>query len=354
MNIRTTTEIKGIIKKSYSDMGWGLCIGAGTSFPVFPSWDNLVKKLLKSNKKLLNSSFQERFSSDTLIQAIQNTLNLSDADFAQLLTEELYIDLKAGLSEKEWEAVKLIFRSNSPYLEKDFIWKTFIHIREKVFKETSAYVIGNFVSQAIKENLPPDVILSFNAEPLLFSLINSFEREKYLGKTKKTGEMSFFLDRVTHSISPQKKSRIKFIFCHGLLLSAFGGKASILTTSDKLVFSESAYLNLVSSSFSWQATEFTHYCLTSTIIFIGVSLIDPNMRRWLSWIQKLKEVEVIEKNILKKNAVKNLFSHYWITKRSTNKDENDLKQACVKHLGIKIIWLNDWKELSSILEMMIN
>jgi hypothetical protein len=138
------------------------------------------------------------------------------------------------------------------------------------------------------------------------------------------------------------------------LLAPLSKKRSpLLTASDKLVFSESSYLNLANTNFSWQSTEFISYCLNHTIIFIGVSLTDPNMRRWLSWIQKLKETEVLENNILPKEVLKQSYSHYWINKKPDNIEEIEWIEACVKHLGIKIIWLDKWEDLHQTLKLMI-
>lgn len=358
MNLKTKNEIKSVLKNSHPDMGWGLCIGAGTSFPIFPTWNKLVENLIQKDKTLtdpskVSKSLLQKFSPDSLIQAVQNKLDISDSDFAKLLSEELYLNLKT-ISGSKWDSIKTIFESMNPHLEKDPVWRDYIEVREKHFKKTSAYILGKFIHETIAKKIPPEVIISFNAESLLFSLINSFEREKYLGKVKKTGEMISYLDRLTHSISSHKKKKTKYVFCHGLLLAPLSKKRSpLLTASDKLVFSESSYLNLANTNFSWQSTEFISYCLNQTIVFIGVSLTDPNMRRWLSWIQKLKETEVIENGILSEKVLKKSYSHFWINKKPDNTEEVEWIEACVRHLGVRVVWLNDWNELDTTLQLMI-
>ncbi len=359
MNIKTKKSIKSVLKQISVNEGWGLCIGAGTSYPLFPTWPELVERLIKKDISLadpdaVSKSLLKQFSPDTLIQAVQNRLELNDAEFANILSDELYAPMKSLIPAKEWESIKTIFESRNPHLQKDPVWNDYIAVREKYFKTTSAYALSKFVHHTIELNIPPEVIISFNAESLLFSMINSFEREKYIEKVKKTGEMVTYLDRLTHSISDQKKGKIKYIFCHGLLLAPLSKKMSpLLTASDKLVFSESAYLNIAHSTFSWQSTEFVSHCLNKTMIFIGVSLTDPNMRRWLSWIQKIKETEIIE-NVLFAESIKNkTYSHYWINKQPKNKEEKSWIEACVSHLGIKIIWISTWESLSDVLNEMI-
>src|SRR5450631_3736150 len=165
MNIKTKAEIKSVLKISQPNGGWGFCIGAGTSFPIFPTWNALVYKLIKrdislSDPKLISESLQKKFSPDTLIQAVQNKLNLSDHDFSTILTEELYFDLKSKVTAREWESIKIIFESRNPHLEKDPIWRNYIKVRDTQFNDTSAYVIAKFVMKTIEKSIPPEVVIS--------------------------------------------------------------------------------------------------------------------------------------------------------------------------------------------------
>ena len=360
MQIKTTDDFRGILRNAFEHEGWGLCIGAGTSYPVFPTWTELVASLIKKQTGAvygddLSKSLLDKFSPDTLIQAVQHQMDVSDEAFSRVLADELYANLKSKLTDVEWNSLRAIFESRNPHLEKDPSWRNYINVRERVFKETSAYSIARFVNKTIEEGMPPKTIVTFNAEPLLFSLINSFEREKFLSKVKVKGQMVTKLDRLTHSISQQSNDKIKYIFCHGLLLAPLAKKrSSLLTASDKLVFSESAYLQLASTNFSWQSTEFVSNCLNRTMIFIGVSLTDPNMRRWLSWIQKLKQVEIRDGAQLPEKVAKNAYSHVWINRSPKDSNEKKWISSCVQHLGVKIFWIEDWKDLLSVLDILRN
>jgi len=359
VNIKTGNQTTSILRKEYHQNGWGLCIGAGTSYPIFPTWYSLVKKLIAqdnsiSNHEDVSNSLLDNFSPDSLIQAVQNNLKYSDKDFAELLSRELYENLKSKITTEEWESVRTILESHNPHSEQDPNWKNFIKVREKIFSHTSAYQIAKFVDDSIRKDISPKCIISFNAESLLYSLINSFQREPYLNKVKKKGDLKTVLDRITHTISPESLGRIPYIFCHGLLLAPLLKKRNpLLTDNDKLVFSESAYLSLANNAFSWQSNEFISYCSKITLVFIGVSLTDPNMRRWLSWVHSMKLHEIRQNGIINdENSIGKAYSHFWINKTPKVKEEKKWIEACVQHLGVKIIWIKKWNDVGNALNKM--
>lgn len=340
----------GYLKGKANTKGWALCIGAGTSLPAFPDWINLVKNLvLRDDNTIDNSEINEilsKFSLDALIQASVHILNLPEEEFTEILSNELYSKIRNQISDKEWKSVSQIFTTVNANRTKDTDWRNFIQVREKLFKNTSAYALGKIIIEAYENNLAPDAILSFNAEPLLYSLINSFEREPYIGKKKKPNEVKEIIDLITTSISSKCKGRIPYYFCHGALLNKL--KESYdhrLNATSKLVFSEGSYLQIANTSFSWQSINFLKVCSESTVIFIGVSLTDPNMRKWLTWIQ----------NERKKDIGENVEStqHFWICKNPEYKISKKWIEASVLHLGIRIIWINEWSESEKLMRNLL-
>jgi len=200
------------------------------------------------------------------------------------LSDELYLNIKSYTSKEEWISVKTIFTTIKANRTSNNDWKNFINVRERLFKNTSAYGLSKIIIESYDKGLAPSAILSFNAEPLLFSLINSFERE---GNIKdNSNKIRDLVDLITISIASATKGRIPYYFCHGALLSELTSKDDKrLKSTSKLVFSESSYLQIANTSFCWQSVNFLNMCAKTSVIFVGVSLSDPNMRKWLSWIQ---------------------------------------------------------------------
>lgn len=43
------SSIQSVLKDIQENIGWSICIGAGTSVPVLPDWFQLVEKLILEN-----------------------------------------------------------------------------------------------------------------------------------------------------------------------------------------------------------------------------------------------------------------------------------------------------------------
>ena len=88
-------QLKGFAAKE----GWVLCVGAGASLPLFPSWNELVKRLIQcedphrssSANALLQGQLTKIFQPDALIEAARDRLGLTPEKFSERLGEEQYM-----------------------------------------------------------------------------------------------------------------------------------------------------------------------------------------------------------------------------------------------------------------------
>ena len=337
----------GLIKGSVKTGNWTLCIGAGTSCPIFPSWKELVGAIIldiypditdEAKTEILNS-----FDLDTLIQAACNIKG--ESSFADWLSEKLYSKLKNQIPSNDWGKLCKILTAHIANIYKDKDWNTFIKYRDTLFKQTTAYSLAKVLVDSYGSTLSPSAILSFNAEPLLYSLINSFIREKAIGKKFK-GCCPELLELHTLSALPSQRGRIPYYYCHGALLDWISPKKRfIYNAKSKLVFSENQYLSLSNSVYSWQSTIFLNACVNSVVVFIGVSLSDSNMRKWLNCVQIERNKDI--------GNITNSTKHFWITKIPQNKETMDWMEASVLHLGVRIIWIEEWNQTSDVLKKII-
>ena len=337
----------GLIKGCVMSGCWSLCIGAGTSIPVFPSWKELVTSIIKEispdAKQGTIAEILLSFDLDALIQAACNIKG--EKHFGDWLSEKLYANIKSKIAPNEWDAFRKIFTAPFANLYKEIDWKKFIEYREKILKKTTAYSLAKFIVESQGTDFAPSSILSFNEEPLLYALINSFFREESFG-TKNKKYSPEIIELHTLSALSSNKNRIPYYFCHGALLNWISIKDDFRYRADSnLVFSENQYLNLSNNVYSWQSTTFLHTCANSIIIFIGVSLSDSNMRKWLNCVQ-------VERN---KDIGKEVDStrHFWITKTPRNKETMDWMEASVYHLGVRIIWITSWDQTASVLKKIL-
>lgn len=342
-------DLSSLVKERCKTSGWALCVGAGVSVPAFPSWNTLTEHLAARdvgsvNAAKLISVLAGEFSYDALIQAAKDRLGYDDGKFAKILTVELYSNIRSTLNRTEWKVFTKVLSSIRVSDIEARDRKSFLDIVRKYFKNMSGLLIAEIISDIVETNLAPSAILSFNAEPLLLTLIKAFTAERIAPSKREV------IDVVTHGISNRRANRIPYYFCHGLLpVPAARTSNQTAQSIDKLVFSETNYLQLSNSTFSWQSSVFIDICSSKSVVFIGVSLSDSNMRRWLSWIYDNRVQELRVHHAYKGVST----SHLWINKLPASSAERDWIESSVAHLGVRLIWIKSWSEVGQALNLLL-
>jgi len=344
-------NLQPLLYNNNEQQNWSLCVGAGISQPLFPSWLELIQEIYKKkigNEKYIENVISE-YNLDSILQSIYTLSNEKYDDFLKDLSDCLYERIKKYFSKNEWPVFcKLLFETNSAHINKE----EWFLIEEKFSQipKTTAFELAEILCSTITTDLEPYSVLTFNAESYLQACTNYL-----LHKKKKFNNQSGtkkYLDVITSSIGQKNKKRLPFYYCHGLMPAYINNKQvnSKISFSDKLIFLEEEYINQTNISFSWQASSFCEAIKNSTVVFIGVSLTDPNMRRWLSWIYqaKLNDIKHYNKNISLST------SHYWINKLPNNTQEKEMLEAIVANLGIRIIWIKEWTEVSLAMKKLLN
>lgn len=341
------SSVKAFLGDAARRTGWALCIGAGTSLPAFPSWHTLVTRLVARDvapdlASQIATNLLSQFSPDAVIQAACDRLGLAEVDFAQLLSTELYRDVLEGLSAEEQDLLLQGFSAYRPAHLNVSTWRQFLAVAEERVGRTTAWSLAQVLSIVVGTELAPAAILSFNAEPLLFALTTAMLVVR--GRTRQ------HIDLVNRTIAVRQVQRIPYIFCHGLLPIAGSTVArSHMAATDKLVFSEAAYLELANLSFSWQSSAFLDVCASRRTVFVGVSLSDPNMRRWLGWLHASRTEELADTRGYDGPST----HHIWIRKDPPTAEERRWVEASVAHLGVRLAWITDWHEVADTLSRML-
>jgi hypothetical protein len=353
------------ILRTVDSGGWSICVGAGSSLPFFPTWQDLVQNLLTTGPRSLTAdeakNLRDSFPPEALISASQVLLGKSDADFRKYLTEKLYATIKSKAG-KQWQAVAKCLMARVPGNALASEWASLLQFAASA--DSSSFGIAELLLDSIEQGTAPNAVLSFNAEPLLFALLNAnavarFRKAKS-SKSSDGGNESEVgpgvVDRIEGSTSSARKGRIPYYFCHGFLplSDVVNGTFSITPPAamfdSKMVFSEVDYLDLANTVWSWQSSVFTRAAMSDRLVFIGLSLTDPNMRRWLAWIHNQRLHEIQSRN----PKVMDSTQHVWIHKSSGSKAIDNWTEAVVSHLGIRLVWLDDWREVGSTLRRMLN
>lgn len=331
-----------------SEDSWSLCIGAGTSLPLLPDWYTLVERMIDKycdpkDKISIDTYKKMGFTADAMIQAVRNHIGGTDEDFAQKLSEEVYAPIKNKLTRDEWKSFVKIHDSFDLNTFKNEDWKTFERIKDKLFINTSANLLAEPIVMAINKEIGPKSILSFNGEAIFLALL------KYYYKESCSGSKKLKFDRIVNGMHRIHSSRIPYVHCHGIL-PINGAKTKKGYKADtKLVFTEERYLKIANSPMSWQALQFIENCMNSKMVFVGVSLTDANMRRWLGWIHGNKMEEFAENEIHCKDSTE----HFWIRKRPGTDIEKKWIEESVAHLGVRLIWIDDYNQIGEVFKKML-
>ena len=334
---------EGLNKKTISQLvpagkTWALCIGAGISFPIFPSWNTLAERIiLHSSPNSINiiNEINSYFSSEVIIQSCYEQLRSENKDikFPEILAELLYKDLLKSVNQRDRDLLCKCLSTQVPSPNLD--WNRFLTLIKQL-SPVSSIDLAQLVIEAYKKDAGLNSIITFNAETLFPTLINAYAQIS-LKKNDK------ILDYITEPTTSHYRGRIPFYFCHGLVPLP-GSKQKWMNASDKQVFLENEYLQLANNAFSWQAISFYNILSTNTVFFIGLSFRDANVRRWLSWLHKAK-VDTINKY----GGANESTTHYWIEKSPESSQLKKWYEASVAHLGIRLIWITEWTEVASII-----
>ena len=339
------SDLQPIFKVAEDGPGWSLCVGAGTSIGVFPDWHELVRRLVgrDSASPGLADRLLQSYSPDALIEAATRRLRVGD--LSQVLADVLYSDLKRRAG-PAWPSVVSCLEAKALGNLAADRWGAFLTLFEThaELSHCSALQVGRVVARALNSPRAPASIISFNAEPLLFALINGFAGRRsdrgYTGTRQP-------LDRITRSTSFRASDRLPYFFCHGLLPVLDGASTHVDSSSpDKLVFSESQYLALGNAVTSWQATTFLDTAMTRPMLFVGVSLSDSNMRAWLSRVATNRRRELKEVHGHDGEAA----FHYWIHRYPGDDAEAKWIEDAVSHLGVRVVWIDQWSQVQQAME----
>jgi hypothetical protein len=110
---------------------------------------------------------------------------------------------------------------------------------------------------------------------------------------------------------------------------------------DKLIFLEEDFLRVATSSSSWPEITFMFHSQVSRLVFVGLSMSDSNIRRWLSSSHAAltREVQTVA-GVERFEPV-----HVWVTTTPADPVRMQIQSVGLSHLGVGPAWLADWQQI---------
>jgi hypothetical protein len=337
---------------------WTLCIGAGASRGIVPTWQELTRRVV--NETFLTNYSENDFqllvskyawSLDSWIQACANHYQLNgrpSGDFFDLIEKHLYSDFRergktAGLEDV---LVRVLDRPRNAPREDVFRLCEFF---ETEFSSSSLLMVARFLLRTIEAEKPPEAIISFNADTLLDTILELFERRNHYRGPPPYGHPKFAFKTVLRPLD-SAKGPLPIYHCHGAIKPKLASALQEPRDSrDRLIFLESEYIRAATEASSWAETLFMFYAQTTKMLFLGFSMSDPNMRRWMA----LSNQSALQDLTAMTNLTEMTPRHVWLTPQPKDLTLKLLQNEALMHLGIRPGWMRDWTELESALSNLL-
>jgi hypothetical protein len=340
--------------RSFTNQSWILCLGAGICRGILPDWFGLTLRLVNSTYQTewTNVEFKEitnkvSFSLDSWIQGCFNKFKSegkSIHDFNKLLENCLYSDLLRKAEEENLrESVIEMFEYPKKIKQKKLL--QLCEFFERNYGHTTLMQIVKALVDTENGSKLPTAVITFNADSLLHSLIVIFNIKLQFEKTKKYHFPKEDFRKVTRTFQSWADC-IPIFHLHGSISPTTEDCDKIKDSRDSLIFLESSYNEVASNMYSWAQTTFLYSATNSKLVFIGLSMSDPNIRRWLSWTN---HVYLKELNSFTEGKGQSL-PHLWIKTKDSSESVQNFLDLSLWHMGVKIGLIDDYQKIEEILK----
>lgn len=340
--------------RCFTNQSWILCLGAGICRGILPDWFELTLRLVNSTyqTKWTKEEFTEisnkvSFSLDSWIQGCFNKLKSegkSINDFNKLLEDCLYSDLLIKAEEENLKDAVITMFESPKRIKQDKLLQLCVFFEKNYGTTTLMQIVRTLVDKDEDSKLPT-AIITFNADSLLHSLIVIFNVKLHFEKTNKYLLPKEDFRKVTRTFQSWADC-IPIFHLHGSLSPTTDDFDSTKDSRDSLIFLESSYNEVASNMYSWAQTTFLYSSTNSKLIFIGLSMSDPNIRRWLSWTNQLYLKEL---NSVTEGEGQSL-PHLWIRTKDNSDEVQKFLDLSLWHMGVKIGLIEDYQKIEETLK----
>jgi hypothetical protein len=348
----TNPNFKGHLASS----PWTLCVGAGISYSLVPTWYELTKNVVNdafgwncSSSEFDNIADASKWSLDSLLQGASNKLDIDNAkkgSFYDLLEKHLYSELlnKVGTPFLQKALIKGLSKPRD--LSKDETL-ALVNFFETNYSDSTLNQLAEVLNEAHEKNELPISIINFNADTLLHLLVEI----KHIARSNKGSSWNQPVEQFVKSfrgVETSSRDVVPIHHCHGAISPTIKGSKKSNDSRQNLVFRESEYLEIAGNASTWAQTLCLYHAQNSKFLIIGHSLSDPNIRKWLAWSHQnhIKELTQILPNH-KASTIAVSPRHIWINVKPSDPKQQELMEISLLHIGVRICWVNSWGDVQS-------
>lgn len=304
---------KELSNKIATNLSISIFCGAGISMDYgLPSWNSFIKRLYVEAFKALKSPSIPNFEPQEIAKLYAS---LNDSNSPLINASQV----KNILRDDFLEIIRDCLYASSSYPSKktaliESMSKAIIQKYNNGLNEIVTYNFDDILEDTLRTNLLK-----------VKSIVNGRELSNITGK-----------------------ENVLIYYVHGRVPHRSGD-----STSDSIVFAESEYYNLQNYMSSWQNRVQLDLLSKSTVIMLGLSLMDPNLRRLLEMsyketkrkhflIKKILSLKDLEKDFKRKSIPVPPMESLTLIRQTTL----SLDQWVADSMGVQLIYVEQYNDIS--------
>jgi len=322
----------------YDTKGITLVVGAGASFAsAIPTWIDLLKRIAEdpmvgeAREDTVEQLLQASFSLPSIAAYLQHLHGGSLADYIECVRHNLYRDFPFPIG-RPYDRQKVL-----AFLKENSTLRCVAAMC--VVKDVSREQSG---SACFSANPRIHDVISFNIDALLETLI----KNKYpSGRPSPDGVYR----TIEKPAASSQHGRVNIHHLHGFLrFDQHIRKPDRESVS--LVLTEQEYFDFFNSPTSIFTYTFLSRLRENPCLFVGLSMVDENLRRLLHYSVQERIASYRSENHDEENARRRSTRHFAILRSETNRDRRSAMEATLGRLGVRVIWVDEYQQISGILK----
>ena len=329
------------LKKTYRTEGLVLAIGAGVSKGAgLPDWSELLQRigerLGEGGREMIGTLIEHRFSFPSIAGMLRASLCDAEA-FADVMRAELYEGFPffpGGIPEGNSQALIDHIQTNP--------------------KAQTLRAVAAFCAVAVNDEQNPQRSV-FARNPQVHAIVNfniDTVLREYIGVRYPRADQEPIVRTIERASKSSNAGKINLYHVHGNLRFDLKANRRDKESPDKLVFAEEEYFDFFNSPTSLFNYTFLYLLREFTVVFIGLSMKDDNIRRLLHYSRK-ERLEAHKDE--KKNKPLQYFEsracrHFVLLDKHEYSTTKGLVERGLYYLGAVPVWLDGYDEVPKLLE----
>jgi hypothetical protein len=330
-------EILENLVKDYGKRGITLVVGSGVSRDSdIPTWVRLLERIAADPvvsgtcKTDVGQLMQSGLSLPAIAAYLQQCHGGTYKEFIECVRYNLYSSFKLRLGEryKPSEAIALLSKNRSLRS----IAATCVVRNPSPYTEAGQFTANPRIHD----------VITFNLDALLETLL----KHKY---SRDRGKRDGVYRTIEKPAASSRHGRVNIYHVHGFLRFD-RHKEKPARESTGMVFTEQKYFDFFNSATSLFTYTFLSRLRENPCLFIGLSMVDDNLRRLLHYSKLERKQSYLEEGETEDDAEKRSTRHYALLPMDPNRRScNQAMETTLAALGTRVIWIEELTEIETIL-----